>query len=218
MSLEKINASKKALEFLENDSVVGLGTGTTVAEFLKLLGKKVREENLKVVGVSTSFDTTILAMKEKIPLLHPEEVEYIDISFDGADVVEKDHLIKGGGGALTREKIVDYAAKKFIVLADESKLHRQGFKIPIEVIPFSTFFVLKALKEIGGEPAIRMAHEKIGPTVTDNGNLLIDCKFNIKNPKKLETDINSIPGVVENGVFTKFHKVVIGTKEGARIL
>jgi ribose 5-phosphate isomerase A len=218
MSIEKINASKKALEFLENDSVVGLGTGTTIAEFLKLLGEKVRKENLKVVGVSTSFDTTILAMKEKIPLLHPEEVEYIDISFDGADVVENDHLIKGGGGALTREKIVDYAAKKFIVLADEGKLHRQGFKIPIEVIPFSTFFVLKSLKEMGGEPSIRMAHEKVGPTVTDNGNLLIDCKFNIKNPKKLESDINSIPGVVENGIFTKFSKVIIGTKEGARIL
>jgi len=218
MSIEKINASKKALEFLEDGMVVGLGTGTTVTEFLKLLGKKIREEKFKISGVSTSFDTQLLAMHEKIPILHPEEVDSLDLAVDGADVVEKNYLVKGGGGALTREKIVAYAAKKFIVIADESKLNRTNFAVPIEVVPFAAFFAIKDLKALGGAPLIRMSTSKVGPTITDNGNLIIDCKFEIKDPKKLESDMNNIPGVIENGIFTKFHKVIIGTKEGSRIL
>ncbi|MDD5022955.1 MAG: ribose 5-phosphate isomerase A [Candidatus ainarchaeum sp.] len=218
MSQEKINAAKKALEFVKDELIIGLGSGTTIHEFIKLLGKQVREQQLKIAAVPTSYDTQLLAMAQGIPLLQPEQTPFIDIAIDGADLVAKDYLIKGGGGALTREKIIAYEAKEFIVLADEDKLKRKSYPVPIEVVPFSAFFVARHLAKEGLRPELRLAQRRLGPIITDNGNFILDTDLKITNPKKLETELKLIPGVVETGIFTKFSKVIIGTKKGSRML
>lgn len=218
MSKEKINAAKKAFDFIESDMIVGLGSGTTVYEFIKLLGKKIKENKLRVVGIPTSQDTKMLAMVYGIPLLQPEQTTFVDVAIDGADLVGKRHLIKGGGGALTREKIIAYKAKKFIVLTDKSKTKKKSFPVPIEVVPFGTFFVARELEKRGLKVSVRMAERKLGPVITDNGNYLLDTDLKVTNAKRLESELNQIPGVVENGIFTKFSKVIVGTKKGARVL
>ena len=218
MSIEKINAAKKAFDFVKDEMIIGLGSGTTIYEFIKLLGDKVRKQELNIATVATSYDTQVLAMGEGIAVLQPEQVPFVDVAIDGADLVGKNYLIKGGGGALAREKIVAYEAKKFIVLVDQEKIKKKFYPVPIEVIPFGTFFVGRALQKKGFGINLRMAERKLGPIITDNGNFILDCNLKIKNPKKLEQELNSIPGVVENGIFTKFSKVVVGTKNGAKIL
>ncbi len=219
MSIEKINAAKKALEFVKQDMIIGLGSGSTVAEFLKLLGEKIRNENLRVFGVPTSFDTEILALGHGIPLIRPDQSPKIDLAIDGADLISKDYLIKGGGGALTREKIIAYEAKKFYVIADEGKLKIENFPVPIEVVPFSVFLVAKKLAEKGYQVMLRMGQNKLGPVITDNGNYIIDTLIpKIKSPKKLEEELKLIPGIIENGIFTKFDKIIIGNEKGAKII
>ncbi len=217
MSAEKINAAKKALEFVKDGMVLGLGSGSTVFEFLKLLGDKVRKGKIQVVGVPTSYDTKLIAMAEGIPILQPEQMSFIDLAIDGADVVGKNYLIKGGGGALTREKIIAYQAKKFIVLADQGKVNRKNIPIPLEVLPFASFFIGRDLQRDGVRTSLRLAERKLGPVITDNGNFILDSNLKVKNPKKLEKELNTIPGVVENGIFTKFSKVIIGTKNGVKV-
>ncbi|MFA5049632.1 MAG: ribose 5-phosphate isomerase A [Candidatus Micrarchaeia archaeon] len=219
MSIEKINAAKKALEFVKPDTVIGLGSGSTVFEFLKLLGEKIRNENMRVFGVPTSFDTEMIALGQGIPIIRPDQPPKIDLAIDGADLISKNYLIKGGGGALTREKIIAYEAEKFYVIADEGKLKLENFPVPIEVIPFSVFLVAKKLQQKGYQVMLRMSQNKLGPVITDNGNYIIDALIpKINNPKKLEEELTLIPGVIENGIFTKFDKIIIGNQKGSKIL
>lgn len=218
MSIEKINAAKTALEYVKDGMIIGLGTGTTAKEFIKLLAEKIKI-GLKVKCVATSLDTERFARELGIDIFDFNSIEYVDVAVDGADITTKTALLKGGGGALTREKVIDYAAKKFIVIADENKIKKRlNGVVVIEVLPFAYAFVLRTLKDkYVCKPKLRLDIDG-ALRISDNGNYLIDCEMDIENPRKTEIEINSIPGVVENGIFTKFEKVVVGTIKGSYTL
>ena len=216
-SSSKKNAGYKAAEYVEDGMVLGLGTGSTTHFFIEKVGMRIKEEGISVKGQSL-----LIAKQWNIPITTLEEND-IDLSVDGADEVDGEfNLIKGGGAAHTKEKIVDYAAKQFIVIVDESKVVEElgNFPVPVEVLPDASRMVIKELEDMGAECEIRMAQRKDGPVITDNGNFVIDAKFDkIESPKHLEIDINTIPGVVENGIFTQMvDKVIIGTDDGTKEL
>ncbi|XRO75395.1 ribose-5-phosphate isomerase RpiA [Methanocaldococcus sp. 28A] len=219
----KLKVAKEAVKLVKDGMVIGLGTGSTAALFIRELGNRIQDEELTVFGIPTSFEAKMLAMQYGIPLVTLDEYD-VDIAFDGADEVEEKtlFLIKGGGGCHTQEKIVDYNANEFVVLIDESKLVKklgEKFPIPVEVLPSAYRVVIRALSEMGGEAVIRLGDRKRGPVITDNGNMLIDVFMkNISDPIELEKEINNIPGVVENGIFTKVDKVLVGTKKGVKTL
>ena len=210
----KINAAKAALDYVKDDMCIGLGSGTTVREFIKLLGERVRE-GLKISCVTTSFDSRMLAIKEGIFATEPDAIDRIDLAVDGADRVTKDALLKGGGVALTREKIIAYNAKKFIVIIDESKIHKGVLEgeVNLEVLPFAAPLVMRELREF--KPTIRMAKAKLGPVISDNGSFILDCQMRLPKPKETEGYLKSIPGIIENGIFTCFDKVIVGKPKGA---
>ncbi len=214
MPTAKENAAIGALEYVEDGMVLGLGSGTTTAVFIELLAKKMKEGKISITGVVTSYDSEILARKLGIPLI-PLEQE-VDLAIDGADLVRKKYILKGGGGALTREKIVDYAAKKFIVIVDEAKADPKGkYPVVVEVVPFAYHYVEKEIGRMGFSPELRVGGKKLGPVVTDNGNFLLDCTGEVKgNPADLEMKLNSVPGVIENGIFSKFWKIIVGNEKG----
>jgi ribose 5-phosphate isomerase A len=209
----KKNAALGALTYVKNGMCIGLGSGSTVTEFIKLLAEKVKKEKLSVCCVTTSTDTRLLAIQHGLWVTEPDAISEIDLAVDGADKVTKKALLKGGGGALTREKIIDYNARKFIVIADESKVQEtlEG-NVALEVLPFATPFVLKALKQ--HNPVIRMAVRKLGPVISDNGSFIVDMHMRVTEPEKTEKELKNIPGVIENGIFTKFDEIIIGTKTG----
>ncbi|MBI5051278.1 ribose-5-phosphate isomerase RpiA [Candidatus Micrarchaeota archaeon] len=214
MSIEKINAAKGALRYVKDGMVIGLGSGTTAREFIYLLAERIKQ-GLDISAVTTSLDSRFIAKSLGIKILELDQVERIDLAVDGADVATKTSLLKGGGGALTREKIVGYAAKNFIIIADPSKLQpKLSGKLVVEVVPFAYSFALTQLKNYSKDASVRLSSEKLGPTITDNGNFLIDVPMEIKDPKKIELELNSIPGVVENGIFTKFSRLIIGQENG----
>ena len=221
MNLKK-DAGYKAAEYVKDGDILGLGTGSTTHYFIEAVGKRIANEGIKVMGIPTSFQSLLLAKEANIPITSLEEHD-IDLAVDGADEIDKDlNLIKGGGAAHTLEKIVDYSAETLIIIADESKeVEKLGaFPVPVEVIPSASRMVIKALKDLGADPVIRMGQRKDGPVITDNGNFIIDAKFEeINSPIHLEIDLNTIPGVVENGIFTEMvDKVILGTKEGIKEL
>ncbi|MEM2380255.1 MAG: ribose 5-phosphate isomerase A [Candidatus Nezhaarchaeales archaeon] len=213
--ISKKRAALEALKHVKSGMVVGLGTGSTSAFFIEALGEAIKRGELSVKGVPTSYQAFQKAVKCGVPIITIEEASCIDLAVDGADEVEVGtlNLIKGRGAALTREKIVDSMAKEFIVIVDDRKIvNKLGVKtpIPVEVLPFGYAYVLKKLKELGCEPTLRSAGTyKDGPLITDNGNFIIDAKFNgIENPRELELTIKSIPGVIEVGIFTGLVKLV----------
>ncbi len=218
----KKNAGYKAAEYVEDGMILGLGTGSTTHYFIEKVGMRMVEEGINVKGIPTSFQSLLLAKKWNIPITTLEEND-IDLSVDGADEVDGEfNLIKGGGAAHTKEKIVDYAAKEFIVIVDESKVVNElgTFPVPVEVIPDASRVVIKELEDMGAECEIRMAQRKDGPVITDNGNFVIDAKFSkIDSPQHLEIDLNTIPGVVENGIFSQMvDRVIVGTSVGTKEL
>ena len=186
--------------------VVGLGTGSTAEFMIEELGRRVREEQLDIVGIPTSFDASVLARGSGIPTGTLDDVEWVDIAVDGADEVDPAmNLIKGRGAAHLREKIVDGMAERFIVIVDESKLvERLGTKspVPLEVLPMAVQPVMRAVEALGGEPVLRMAVHKDGPVITDQGNMVVDARFaGIDDPGGMERALNNIPGILENGLF-----------------
>lgn len=215
---EKELAGKKAAELVKDGMVVGLGTGSTVYYTLVELGRRIEEEDLQIKGVPSSKKTEDWARNEGIETINPDSAEKIDIAIDGADeVCEKEKtLIKGGGGALTREKIIDYRAKKFAVVVDSSKVVKSLGKFPVavEVIWFGNELALRDLEKLGCKAVLREGFE------TDNGNMIYDCDFKkIKDAKKLEKEINQIPGVLENGLFTrKVDYVYVGKGKKAEVM
>jgi len=217
--------AKEALKFIEDDMVVGLGTGSTTAYFIEYLGKLIMEEELEdVYGVPTSHQSRLLAIENGIPVVSLDEVDAIDIAVDGADEVDPNlNLIKGRGAALTMEKIVEYRAGTFLVLVDESKLVErlgQRVPVPIEVIPAAWRAIAEEIEVFNAEAELRMAAKKDGPVVTDNGNFILDVRFHrIEDPLDLEIELNNIPGVVENGIFADIADVVlVGARDGVRRL
>jgi len=213
---DKRLVGKKFSEIVKDGMVLGIGTGSTSAHAIFFIGERIKNEGLKVYGVPTSFQAKQLAVQAGIKIIN--NWERIDIAFDGADEVDKNlNLIKGRGAALSREKVIDSFANKFIVLVDESKLvEKLGSKpVPVEVLPFAWRTVQKL---IGGE--LRMGVKKDGPVITDNGNFILDVKFGeINNPEGLERKINNIPGVIDNGLFTNIvSEVYVGSNNKVKIL
>lgn len=211
----KQEVGKAAAARVKSDSIVGLGTGSTAAYAIQYIGERLSRGELKnVVGIPTSFGAEVLAKQYGVPLTTLDAVDRIDIAIDGADEVDpQKNLIKGGGAAHTREKVVDCLADVFIVVVDSGKLvERLGstFLLPVEVIPMAVVPVMRQLQELGGKPELRMGVKKAGPVVTDQGNLVIDVKFDsIDEPASLEKTINNIPGVLENGLFVNAADVVL---------
>ncbi len=203
----KQEVGRAAAARVQSGSIVGLGTGSTTAFAIQFLGDRLKSGELKdIKGVPTSFQASVLAKQYGIPLTTLDEADTVDIAIDGADEVDpQKNLIKGGGAAHTREKIVDSLATQFIVVVDSSKMvDRLGstFALPVEVLPIALAPVTRAIERLGGKPELRLAVKKDGPVITDQGNMVLDVTFDsIDNPAELEKTLNNIPGVLENGLF-----------------
>ncbi|MDJ0619619.1 MAG: ribose-5-phosphate isomerase RpiA [Calothrix sp. MO_192.B10] len=215
VKLMKQEVGKAAAALVKSNSIVGLGTGSTTAYAIQFIGERLQSGELKdIVGVPTSFQAEVLAKQYGIPLTTLDAIDHIDIAIDGADEVDpQKNLIKGGGAAHTREKVVDYLANQFVVVVDAGKVvNKLGsvFAVPVEVIPMAVTPVINALKELGGKPELRMGVKKAGPVVTDQGNLVVDVRFDdIPDPVNLEKVLNNLPGVLENGIFVNCADVVL---------
>lgn len=212
----KQNAAEKACELVKDGMIVGLGTGSTAAYAIKLLGKRVVEEELDIVGVPTSFGSEALAIWAGIPLASLIDEPELDIDIDGADQIDASlNIIKGGGAAHTKEKIVSASAKQFVVVSDDKKITDVlSHPVPIEVLPYSWKLVEKKIAELGGKCSMRTGSGKDGPTISDNGNVIMDCDFGtINNPAMLSDDLSRIPGLVEHGIFTNADVVYIGYED-----
>ncbi len=216
----KEDAALKALQFVKDHITIGLGTGSTTAIFIKLLGEKIQKENLDVLCCTTSYQSFLLAKEYHIKVVPIQYFDEIDISVDGADEVDPQfNLIKGGGAAHTLEKIVHSMSKNFICIVDPSKKVShlgEKFFVPVEIIPEAVEVVKKKLFTLNAkEVNLRMAQKKDGPVVTDNGHLILDVKFENFQPEELEIKINAIPGVVENGIFALYKPniLIVGGEE-----
>ena len=200
--------AEAAVEQFRDGMIVGLGSGSTAAMMIQGLGQRLASGQLKdIVGVTTSFQGEVLAAELGIPLLSLNAVDRIDLAIDGADEVDPSfQLIKGGGACHVQEKLVAARADRFIVVVDSTKLVDRlnlGFLLPVEVLPGAWRQVQQQLTGMEGAAELRMAQRKAGPVVTDQGNLVLDVRFNggIADPVALEREINNIPGVLENGLF-----------------
>ena len=213
--------AEAAVNQIQNGMILGLGSGSTAALMIEALAMKIKTgEITDVVGVTTSFQGEVLASELGIPLKSLSSVSEIDLAIDGADEVDpKFQLIKGGGACHVQEKLVAALAKKFIVVVDSTKLVEKlnlDFKLPVEVLPSAWKQVQKTLKDLEGEGNLRMAQKKAGPIVTDQGNLILDLTFRngIDQPELLESQINNIPGVLENVLFVNLtDEVLVGKVE-----
>ena len=201
--LEKEAAARASLRFVKDGQVVGLGTGSTATHFIKLLGNEV-EKGLRIRGIPTSDRSRELALSLGIPLITLDDCQEIDVTVDGADEVDPQlRLIKGGGGALLREKIVASATRQMIVVADASKqVPRLGkFPLPVEVIRFAQALVAKRIRGLGAEVQLRRKPDGT-PFVTDENNHILDCRFGeMRDPDGLARELSWMPGVVEHGLF-----------------
>ena len=218
---EKKNAALEAVKHVKDGFIVGLGSGSTAAYAIEELGNRIKNEELRVLGVPTSYQALMLAIKHGIPITTLEEHPTLDLTIDGADQIDEQlNLIKGMGGALAREKIVAFASKKLVIVADENKkvkvLGENNHPVPIEVLPFAVPVLMRKIKEIGGKPTLREGIKKVGPVITDNGNVIIDADFGlIPKPSELERKLKKLPGVVETGLFVKMANLVyVGKRSG----
>jgi len=213
----KKNAALEAVKHIKDGFIIGLGSGSTAAYALREIGRLIRKKDWKILGVPTSHQAFLLAAKCGIPITTLNEHPRLDVTIDGVDQVDPDlNLIKGGGGALTREKIVASASKQNIAVADETKLTKKlgtNQPVPIDVLPFATALVMSRIKRMKGKPFLREGKGKLGPVVTDDGNFVVDADFGpIDAPERLNAELKSIPGVVETGLFIKVASIVyVGT-------
>ena len=220
MSRSKEAAGRAAAEMVREGMTVGLGTGSTVYFTLQRLGERVRNEKLTIVGVPTSVDTEVKARAFGIPLATLSEVESLDLTIDGADEIDaRFDMIKGGGGALLREKVVAALSKREVIVVDRSKVvERLGvrFLLPVEVVPFARATVARKIAQLGATWTLRMREGK-EVYLTDNGNEILDCKFpgGIADAPALERALDEVPGVVESGLFIGLaHTLILGDEEG----
>ena len=210
--------AEAAVAQIRDGMVVGLGSGSTAALMIQGLGARLAAGQLHdIVGVTTSFQGEVLAAELGIPLRALNAIDRIDLAIDGADEVDPAfQLIKGGGACHVQEKLVADRAERFIVVVDSTKLVQRlnlDFLLPVEVLPGAWVQVQSRLKSMGGVAELRMATRKAGPVVTDQGNLVLDVRFEagISDPIALERDINNLPGVLENGLFVNLaDEVLVG--------
>jgi ribose 5-phosphate isomerase A len=218
---KRIAAERAVTEFVRDGQVVGLGTGSTAAFALEKLGQLVAG-GLKIRGVPTSLQTELKATELGIPLIELNEVERIDITIDGADEVDPGfNMIKGGGGALTREKLIAIASEREVIVIDSSKLVSrlgQSRPVPVEVLPFGWRLAARSLGQLGCSATLRRKNGE--PFLTDNGNYILDCDFGpISDPAELERRIKLLPAVLECGIFIGLaHTLVIGSESGVALL
>lgn len=217
-------AAEKAVEEVESGMVVGLGTGSTVFYAIQKLAEEIRTGSLlNIVAIASSTQSEKLANKLNIPIISFHDKQEIDLTIDGADEVDKYlNLIKGGGAAHLREKILVQASKKFIVVVDESKLSNklgEKWAVPIEVVKFAYPVIEKYIEEINGKPDLR-TYENGSPVVTDEDNYIIDGNFGIiQNPFELAEKLENKAGIVEHGLFLRAaSKVIVAGKNGIQIL
>ncbi|OXM82723.1 ribose-5-phosphate isomerase RpiA [Paenibacillus rigui] len=215
MHAKKI-AAEKAVEWIQDGMTVGLGTGSTAYWAIQSIAARVKD-GLSIRAVASSTSSEDLARELGIPLVPFADVETIDMTIDGADEVDDQlSLIKGGGGALLREKILAASSRRLIIIVDASKRVKQlgRFPLPVEIVPFAANLTLAQIKALGCLPELRLKDGQ--PFVTDNGNWIADCRFRtIEEPGSLETQLNLIPGVVENGLFVhRASSVIVGYEDG----
>jgi ribose 5-phosphate isomerase A len=220
IDVQKKSVGEKTVEYIQDGMTIGLGSGSTVYWMLKKLGELVKE-GLNVRGVPSSVKTAGLAKEFGIPLVYFSEVTQLDLAIDGADEVDPNfNLIKGGGGSLLREKIVDHAAKQLIIVVDEKKLVPTlgNFPLPVEVVPFGWENTSREIAKLQCAPRVRMENGQ--RFVTDNGNYILDCQFaSIQNPIDLHKQLKLTLGVVETGLFINMaDKIIVGEEKGIRVL
>jgi ribose 5-phosphate isomerase A len=208
---EKQAAARASLRFIEDGQIVGMGSGSTATYFIRFLGDRVKA-GLKIHGIPTSVRSRDLAASLSIPLLTLDECQQIDVTVDGADEVDpKLRAIKGGGGALLREKIVASATRRLVLVADSTKqVPLLGkFPLPVEVVPFAEPLLAKKITALGAKVRLRMNAEG-KPFVTDEGHHILDCHFGqIGDPERLARHLSDMPGVVEHGLFINMASVVL---------
>jgi len=210
--------SNDALKFVKDGYVVGLGSGRAATALVKTLGKLIKLKNYNIKGVPTSLQIKLIAEKEGIPLAEADQVDYIDVVFDGADQIDSQkYVIKGGGGALLRENILFSLAKKVIVMADKTKFVKDfTVKVPIEIHPLARNSATNSISKLGGNAYLRTL-DRGYPFFTENGNIILDCDFGIiKNPKILTQKIKQTAGVLESGIFTRKPDVIYKAKENGK--
>jgi len=211
----KQKAAYEAVKAVKDGMVVGLGTGSTARRAILKLGEMVKD-GLEIIGIATSLESEKIAKQAGIKIADINDYDVIDVTIDGADEVDsKLNLIKGGGGALLREKIVASCSKKEIIVVDESKIVSSfSFPLPVEVVKFGWKRTAEKLAKLNFKPHIRHGF------ITDNGNYILDCEYEkMENVEEMEEKINNLPGVVENGLFIGLaNEVIIGKKDGIEIM
>jgi len=207
-----------ALKFVKDGYVVGLGSGRAASELVKSLGLLINEKKYKITGVPTSLQIKLIALEKGISVVESDQVDHIDIVFDGADQIDSQNfVIKGGGGALLRENILFSLAKKIVIMADQTKFVKYlNRSVPVEIHPLARSAVTKSIQKLGGKPLLRSL-DRGYPFFTENGNIIFDCDFGvIKNPKTLSQKIKQIPGVMESGIFLRKPDVIYKAKSSGK--
>jgi len=210
--------SSDALKLIKNNQVIGLGSGRAATSLVKSLAKLIKLKNYNIKGIPTSLQIKLVAEKAGIELIQSDQVNHIDIVFDGADQIDSEkYVIKGGGGALLRENILFSLANKVVVMADKTKFVKNFTRtVPIEIHPLARNTIINSIKKLGGESKIRSL-DRGYPFFTENGNIILDCDFGtIKNPKTLTQKIKLIPGVLESGIFLRKPDIIYKAKTNGK--
>jgi len=210
--------SLDALKNVKDGYVLGLGSGRAATALVKSLSKYIKTKKISVTCIPTSMQIKLIAESGGLQLVDADQIDKIDIVFDGADQIDKNKfLIKGGGGALLKENILISAAKKVIIMADSSKFVKDFNRtVPVEVHPTARQIVWKQIEKLGGKPKLRVL-DRGYPFVTENSNIILDCDFGIiKNPKTLQQKILNVAGVVEVGIFTRKPNIIYKAKSNGK--
>ena len=207
-----------ALKFVKDGYIIGLGSGRAASELVKSLGLLINDKKYKITGVPTSLQIKLIALEKGISIVESDQIDHIDIVFDGADQIDSQNfVIKGGGGALLRENILFSLAKRIVIMADQTKFVKYlNRSVPVEIHPLARNSVIKSIQKLGGKPVLRSL-DRGYPFFTENGNIILDCDFGvIKNPKMLSQKIKQIPGVMESGIFLRKPDVIYKAKNGGK--
>jgi ribose 5-phosphate isomerase A len=217
----RISAAAQAIREIRDNTTIGLGSGNTILRALELAAERIKKENLKITFIPTSYQTEIAAKKLGLKTSNLEEETEPDLALDGADQIQWRtlDLVKGGGAALLREKIVDSTSKKLVIIVDEKKLAKTlggPQPIPVEIVPFGYASTLAKIKKISEKTVLREAGGKVGPVITDNGNLIADVYFrSLRRPEIVNEKLKKIPGIIETGFFLEMCDVAyVGRKDG----
>ena len=217
----RISAAAQAVREIRDNTIIGLGSGNTILRALELAAERIKKENLKITFIPTSYQTEIAARKLGLKTSDLQEDTEPDLALDGADQIQWRtlDLVKGGGAALLREKIVDSTARRLVIVVDERKLAKTlggPQPIPVEIVPFGYASTVEKIRKISEKTVLREAAGKVGPVITDNGNLIADVYFrSLRRPEIVHEKLKKIPGVVETGLFLGMCDVAyVGRKDG----